>query len=166
MAENLPSVSSCRSFSYTVITLMFGYNEPLLFINPKVWESYFWLLIQVFEICWLNDKQSSLILVYILCSGMIVTTVRVTMICMFLLLFFFFYLFIPHHPIMAGYYGFTLDVRVSVRLSICRLSVRFSFPDDNLSWFSPNLVCALILWRPGLGVNCPWHAHIFIHLSK
>ena len=41
---------------------------------------------------------------------------------------------------MAGYYGFTLDVRVSVRPSISstsvrpfRLSVRISFPDDNLS---------------------------------
>ena len=36
--------------------------------------------------------------------------------------------FIPRHTIVAGYYGFTLDVRVSVRPS-----VRFSFPDDNLS---------------------------------
>ena len=36
--------------------------------------------------------------------------------------------FIPRHTIVAGYYGFTLDVRVSVRQS-----VRFSFPDDNLS---------------------------------
>ena len=34
---------------------------------------------------------------------------------------------------MAGYYGFTLDVRVSVRPSSVRPSVRFSFPDDNLS---------------------------------
>ena len=33
---------------------------------------------------------------------------------------------------MAGYYGFTLDVRVSVRPSVGP-SVRFSFPDDNLS---------------------------------
>ena len=46
---------------------------------------------------------------------------------------------------MAGYYGFTLVVRVSVRM----------FPDDNLvniSGFSPNLVCALIFWRSGLGL--------------
>ena len=34
---------------------------------------------------------------------------------------------------MAGYFGFTLDVRVSVRLSVVRPSVRFSFPDDNLN---------------------------------
>ena len=34
---------------------------------------------------------------------------------------------------MAGYYGFMLDVRVSVRLSSVRPSVGFSFPDDNLS---------------------------------
>ena len=37
-------------------------------------------------------------------------------------------IFIPRHKIGAGYYGFTLDVRVSV----CP-SIRFSFPDDNLS---------------------------------
>ena len=30
----------------------------------------------------------------------------------------FFYFFIPRHTIVAGYYGFTLDVRVSVRPSI------------------------------------------------
>ena len=35
--------------------------------------------------------------------------------------------------IVAGNYGFTLDVRVSVRPSVSRMSVRFSFPDDNLS---------------------------------
>ena len=29
---------------------------------------------------------------------------------------------------MAGYCGFTLEVRVSIRLSVC-----YSFPDDNLS---------------------------------
>ena len=45
---------------------------------------------------------------------------------------------IPHHTIVAGYYGFTLDIRVSVRLSVVHLSVvrpsiHFSFPDDNLS---------------------------------
>ena len=34
---------------------------------------------------------------------------------------------------MAGYYGFTLNVHVSVRPSVRRPSVRFSFPDDNLS---------------------------------
>ena len=39
--------------------------------------------------------------------------------------------------IVGGYYGFTLDVRVSVCLCVCpsvvRPSIRFSFPDDNLS---------------------------------
>ena len=51
------------------------------------------------------------------------------------------YVFIPHHTIVAGYFGFTLDVCVYVRLSInpsvVHLSIRqaicFSFPDDNLS---------------------------------
>ena len=114
-------------------------------------------------------------------------------------------LFIPHHLIVVGYYGFTLVVRESVRPSYVRPSVHFSFLDDNLSkhqwiftkldmcidiveiWFgiangqilsifdgdlpktrpyfrfrmitwvningfSPNLVCALILLRSGLGL--------------
>ena len=42
----------------------------------------------------------------------------------------------------------------SVCPSVVRPSV-FSFTDDNFSkyqWFSPNLVCALILWRAGLGL--------------
>ena len=67
---------------------------------------------------------------------------------------------------MVGYYGFTLVVResvceslgacvrASVRPSVVRQSIRFSFPDDNLvniNGFSPNLVYALILWRSGLG---------------
>ena len=39
-------------------------------------------------------------------------------------------IFIPHHSIVAGYYGFTLDVRVSVHPSVIHL---ISFPDDNLS---------------------------------
>ena len=34
---------------------------------------------------------------------------------------------------MAGYYGLTLVVRESVRPSVRRTSVRYSFPDDNLS---------------------------------
>ena len=42
-------------------------------------------------------------------------------------------IFIPRHTIVAGYYSFTLDVRVSVRPSVVRPSVCFSFPDDNLS---------------------------------
>ena len=35
--------------------------------------------------------------------------------------------------IVAGYYGFTLDIRVSVRQSYVRPSVFFLFPNDNLS---------------------------------
>ena len=111
-------------------------------------------------------------------------------------------IFISRHMIVVGYYGFTLDVRVSVRPCVCP-SVPISFLDDSLSkhqwiftkqsmcidivkiWFwiadgqissnfdgylpqtcpylhfqmitwvningfSPNLVCAFILWRSGL----------------
>ena len=39
---------------------------------------------------------------------------------------------VPHRTRVAGYYGITLAVRVSVCLSYVRPSV-FSFPDDNLS---------------------------------
>ena len=46
---------------------------------------------------------------------------------------FFLFLFIPRHTIVAGYYGFSLDVSVSVRPSVIHPSVRFSFQDDNLS---------------------------------
>ena len=62
--------------------------------------------------------------------------------------------FIPRQTIVAGYYGFMLDVHVSVCLSVRRTpSVSISFPDEvNINEFSPNLVCALILWRSGLGL--------------
>ena len=55
---------------------------------------------------------------------------------------------------MVGYYGFTFDVHVCVHRSVSYPSI-FSFLDNNLSkcqWFSQNLVCAVILWRPGLGL--------------
>ena len=42
-------------------------------------------------------------------------------------------IFIPRHTIVAWYYGFTLVVRESVRVSVRPSSVHFSFPDDNLS---------------------------------
>ena len=77
--------------------------------------------------------------------------------------------------IVAGYYGFTLDVRVSVS----RPFVHFSFPDDNLSkhqWIFTKLgMCIDIveIWF-GIangqilsifyGVICPRHAHIFISM--
>ena len=76
--------------------------------------------------------------------------------------------------IMMGYYGFTLDVPVSVRPSVVRPASVFRFRMItwiNINGFSPNLVCALILWS-GLGLLmgkfrqiltaiCPRHAHIF-----
>ena len=40
---------------------------------------------------------------------------------------------------------------MSVHLSYVGPSIVL-FPDDNLSGFSPNMVCALILWRYGLGL--------------
>ena len=65
-----------------------------------------------------------------------------------------YFTFIPHHTIVAGYYGFTLDIRLSVCPSVSRPSVfRFwMITWVNLSGFSPNLVCALILSRSGLGL--------------
>ena len=61
---------------------------------------------------------------------------------------------------------------MSVRPSVSRTSVRpsfFSFLDDKLSkhinGFSPNLVCALILWRSGLGLLMGKFGQIFMELS-
>ena len=86
-------------------------------------------------------------------------------------------IFISRHTIVAGYYGFMLVVRESVRPSYVRPSVRFSFPDDNLSkhhWIGTKLfMCIDIkeIWF-GIangqissifdGVICPRHAHIFV----
>ena len=66
------------------------------------------------------------------------------------------------HTIVAGYYGFTLDICVSVHSSIhpsvSHTSDRPSiFRFWMISWvningFSRNLVCASILWRSGLGL--------------
>ena len=55
---------------------------------------------------------------------------------------------------MAGYYGIILVVRVSLRLSyVHRPYFRFrTITCVNVNGFSPNLVCVLILWRPGLGL--------------
>ena len=86
---------------------------------------------------------------------------------------------------VAGYYGFTLDVHVSIHKSVSRTSVRqsvrpsvrISFPDDNLSkrqWiFIKFGICIdfVEIWF-GIanwqilsnfdGVICPRQAHIFI----
>ena len=77
----------------------------------------------------------------------------------------------PHNS--DGYYGFTLVVRPSV----VRPSVRFSFPDDNLSkhqWIFTKLgMCIDIMeiWfgfangqisSNFYGVICPRHTHIFV----
>ena len=59
--------------------------------------------------------------------------------------------FIPHHTIVAGYYGFTLDIRVSVHQSY----VRFSLLDDNFSkhqWIFTKLGMCIDIQRSGLGL--------------
>ena len=53
---------------------------------------------------------------------------------------------------------------VSRWTSVCP-SIHFSFPDDNFNGFSPNLVCALILWRSGLGMLMGKFRQIFTVLS-
>ena len=69
-----------------------------------------------------------------------------------------FIIFIPRHTIVVGYYGFTLVVHESVGRSVIRPSIRpsvFRFrmiTSVNITGFSQNLVCALILWRSGLGL--------------
>ena len=88
-----------------------------------------------------------------------------------------FYIFIPRHTIVAGYYGFTLVVHESVRLSVVCPSVRFSFPDDNLSkhqWIFTKLGMCIDIAEIWFGIAngqissifdrviCPRHAHIFV----
>ena len=65
-----------------------------------------------------------------------------------------------------------MSMCLSVRLSAVCLSVLpfvpFSFPDDNLrniNGFLPNFVCALILWRSGLGLLMDKFRQIFTELS-
>ena len=90
--------------------------------------------------------------------------------CMFSTLYYCVAIFIPHHRTVE-YYGFTLDVRVSVCPSVFRFQM---ITWVNINGFSPNLVNALILWRSGLGlligkfhqfltkVICPLHVHTFV----
>ena len=83
------------------------------------------------------------------------------------------YFFIPHHTILAGYFGFTVDVLVSVHLSVCIL-----FPDDNLSkhqWIFTKLGMCIDVVEIWFGIAngqissnfviCPRHVHIFISVS-
>ena len=78
-------------------------------------------------------------------------------------------IFIPHHTIVAGYYGFMLDDRVSVCPSVRHLSIHFLFPDDNLSKHQgifTNLGMRIdiveIWFGIAYGVICLRQAHIFI----
>ena len=72
---------------------------------------------------------------------------------------------------MVGYDGFTLNVRVSVRLSIRQSYVHpsvFRFrviTRVNINGFSPNLVCILILWKSGLGLLIDKFRQILRELS-
>ena len=76
-------------------------------------------------------------------------------------------IFIPRHMIVAGYYGFTLDVCVSVQPSVVRPSVfRFRMISwININRFSPNLVCALMLWRSDFGLLICKFRYILTELS-
>ena len=65
---------------------------------------------------------------------------------------------------MAGYYGFTLDVRVSVRRSY----VRFLFPDDNLSkyqWLFTKLGMCIDIVDVWFGIAMGKFRQIFTELS-
>ena len=58
---------------------------------------------------------------------------------------------------MAGYYGITLAVRASVRLSYVRPYFRFRTITWVKSMDFPNSVYVLILWRPDLGLLIDFH---------
>ena len=78
-------------------------------------------------------------------------------------------IFIPHHTIVARYYGFTLDIPVcqSVRCTSIHPSIFLlrMITWININGFSPNLVCALILWISGLGLLMGKFRQIFTELS-
>ena len=78
---------------------------------------------------------------------------------------------------MAEYYGFTLDICVSVHTSVIRLSVCFSFPDDDVSkhqWIFTKLGMCIDIVDIWFGiangqissnfyrVTCSKHARIFV----
>ena len=84
--------------------------------------------------------------------------------------------FIPRHTIVAGYYGFTVDVHVSVLLSVSPPSICIPFPDDILSkhrWVFTKLGMCIDIVEIWFGIAnwqissnfdrviCPKHAHIF-----
>ena len=66
-------------------------------------------------------------------------------------------IFIPSHTIVAGYYSWTF-----VRPSVFRFRM---ITWVNISGFSPNLVCVLILWRSGLGLLMGEFRQLFKVLS-
>ena len=51
------------------------------------------------------------------------------------------------HTIVAGYYGFTLVISVSVHSAVHPYSHFCAKTFVKIDGFSPNLTCALILWR-------------------
>ena len=56
--------------------------------------------------------------------------------------------------------------RISVRPSVCPSVFRFQMITRiNINGFSPNLVCALILWRSGLGLLMGKIHQMFTELS-
>ena len=70
--------------------------------------------------------------------------------------------------IVAGYYGFILDVRVSVRLSVVCPSICFSFPDDNLSnhqWIFTKLGMCIDIMEIWFGILMGKFLQIFTELS-
>ena len=72
---------------------------------------------------------------------------------------------------MAGYHGFMLDVRVSVRPPVSRPSVRpsvFSFPDVNLNkyqWIFTKLGMCIDIVEIWFGMLMGQFRHIFMELS-
>ena len=67
----------------------------------------------------------------------------------------------------GGVLCYMLDIHVSFRPLYVHPFIHILFLDDNLniSGFSPNLVCALILWRSGLGLLMVKFCQILTELS-
>ena len=80
--------------------------------------------------------------------------------------------FIPCHRIVVGYDGITLVVLVFIFPFVCLSYIHLSiFCFQTMTWvnisgFSPNLVCALILWRSGFGLIMSKFFHFLCPATK
>ena len=88
----------------------------------------------------------------------------VTFLSLSLFFFFFLSLFIAHHTVLAGHYGFTLDACVSAHLwYVCRYFHFRTFTLVNVNGFCPSVIRLSVFLCQDVNLSkCPW---IFIKLG-